>query len=66
MADMDVWNVVLLVAAAYLAVTCLARMMIRRRDQLTEQFRREVDKERARRREAERAGRPKPPRGAAA
>ncbi len=54
---MDAWNVAILLAAAYVAVTTLARLMIRRRDQMLEQFRQEVEKEK-RRREFER---PKPP-----
>ena len=47
---MDGWDVALLVAAGYIAVTALVRLMIRRRDQLVEHFRRDVKKEKGRRR----------------
>ncbi len=47
---MDGWDVALLVAAGYIAVTALVRLMIRRRDQLVEHFRRDVKKEKSRRR----------------
>jgi len=50
---MDGWDVALLVAAGYLAVTALVRLMIRRRNQLVEHFRRDVKREK-RRRQAER------------
>ena len=46
---MDAWNVAILAAAGYVAVTALVRLMIRRRNQMLEQFRREVDKEKRRR-----------------
>ena len=46
---MDAWNVAILAAAGYVAVTALVRLMIRRRNQILEQFRREVDKEKRRR-----------------
>jgi heme exporter protein D len=62
---MDVWNVALLVAAAYVAITALARLMIRRRNQLMEQFRQEVEKEK-RRRDAQQARAPKSRRDQAA
>jgi flagellar biosynthesis/type III secretory pathway M-ring protein FliF/YscJ len=50
---MDAWNVAILLTAAYVAVITLARLMIRRRNQMLEQFRQEVEKEK-RRREVER------------
>ena len=52
-AGMDAWNIGLLVVAAYVAITTLARLMLRRRNQLMEQFRLEVDKEKRRRDAAE-------------
>ncbi len=51
---MDGWDVALLVAAGYLAVTALVRLMIRRRDQLVEHFRRDVEREKRRRRAQQR------------
>jgi len=50
MGTMEVWDVVLLVAGGYVAVTALVRLMIRRRDQLLEQFRADVAREKRRRR----------------
>ena len=47
---MDGWDVALLVAAGYLAVTALVRLMIRHRNQLVEHFRRDVKREKRRRR----------------
>ena len=52
--NMDGWDVALLVAAGYLAVTALVRLMIRRRDQLVEHFRRDVKREKQRRRAQQR------------
>lgn len=52
MGNMDGWDVALLVVAGYVATVALVRLMIRRRDQMLDQFRREVEKER-KRREAE-------------
>jgi hypothetical protein len=49
MGDWDGWSLTLLVAGGYVAVVTLVRLMLRRRDQLTEQFRQEVGKEKARR-----------------
>jgi hypothetical protein len=51
---MDAWNIVILVTAGYVAVTALVRLMVRRRNQLTAEFRQEVDREKGRRRAAER------------
>jgi len=64
MANMDGWDVALLAAAAYVAVTSLVRLMIRRRDQAVGQFRRQLAKEKQLR-IAERASR-KPDREQAA
>jgi hypothetical protein len=52
MGTMDGWDIALLVGAGYVAATALVRLMIRRRDQMVEQFRQEVQRER-RRREAQ-------------
>ena len=52
---MDAWNLAILLVAAYVAVMTLTRLMIRRRNQMLEQFRREVEKEK-RRREVEESG----------
>ncbi len=46
---MDAWNVAILLAAGYVAVITLARLMIRRRNQMMEQFRHEVEHEKRRR-----------------
>ena len=62
---MDAWNVAILAAAGYVAVTALVRLMIRRRNQMLDQFRREVEKEK-RRRQFERPGPDKPGRKRAA
>ena len=62
---MDAWNVALLAAAAYVAVTALIRLMIRRRNQMMEKFRQEVEREK-RRREVEQARSLKPHRDQAA
>lgn len=42
---MDGWSVVLLAAACYVAVMALVRLMRKRRDQMIERFREEVEKE---------------------
>jgi hypothetical protein len=49
---MDGWDVALLVAAGYVAVSALVRLMIRRRDQAVGEFRAQLVKEQ-RHREAE-------------
>jgi hypothetical protein len=41
---MDGWDVALLVAAAYVAATALVRLMVRRRDQMLGDLRRQVGK----------------------
>jgi len=46
---MDGWDIALLAAAGYLAVTALVKLMIRRRDQLREEFRQELEREKRRR-----------------
>ncbi|HUT13907.1 MAG TPA: hypothetical protein VMY42_25685 [Thermoguttaceae bacterium] len=53
MGNMDGWDVALLVAAGYVAATALVRLMTRRRDQLLDEFHRELAK-RKRRKDAER------------
>jgi len=53
MGNMDGWDVALLVAAGYVAATALVRLMTRRRDQLLDEFHREMAK-RKRRKDAER------------
>lgn len=45
MQHMEVLDVVLLVAAAYVAVVALVRLMLKRRDQMIQQFRKEVERE---------------------
>jgi len=45
---MEGWDIVLLVAAAYVAVTALVRMMLRRRDQVLEDLQRQVRDEQER------------------
>ena len=39
---MDGWDFVLLVAAGYVAVTALVRLMLRRRNQMLDELRRQV------------------------
>ena len=51
MGNMNSWDVVLLVVAGYVAAVALVRLMIRRRDQLLHEFRRQVNMERKRKRE---------------
>jgi len=53
MGNMDGWDVTLLIVAGYVATMALVRLMMRRRDQLVEQFQEGVKKER-KRREAQR------------
>ncbi len=45
MQHMDGWSIALLVVAAYVAVLALVRLMRKRRDQMVERFREEVEKE---------------------
>ena len=49
MGNMDGWDLTLLVAAGYVAVMALVRLMIRRRDQMQAEFRESVKKENKRR-----------------
>lgn len=42
MENMDGWDIALLVIAAYVAVTVLVRLMIRRRDELMARLRQEM------------------------
>jgi len=51
--EIDAWDVALLVAAGYVAVVELVRLMIRRRDQMLAQFRREMRAGRRAKRTAE-------------
>jgi hypothetical protein len=53
MGDWDGWSLTLLITGGYVAVVLLVRLMLRRRNQLTEQFRRELAKEKVRRAAAE-------------
>jgi len=49
---MDGWDIALLAVAGYVAVTALVRLMLRRRDQMVEQLRRQAaQRAEARRRE---------------
>jgi len=50
MGNMEVWDVALLVAAGYVALSALVRLMLRRRDELVGRFREDVRRERNRRR----------------
>ncbi len=45
MGFMDGWDIALLVIAGYVAVVALIRLMTRRRDQMIDEFREEVEKE---------------------
>jgi hypothetical protein len=46
---MDRWNLLLLLAASYVAVTSLVRMMIARRDRLVAEVQNQLDGEKRRR-----------------
>ncbi len=48
MGTMDNWDVTLLVVAGYLAVVALVRLMTRKRDQMVDDFRRQVAEEKKR------------------
>ena len=66
MAEMNAWDVAILLVAAYVAVLSLVRLMRRRRDAVIAQLQTEVaaqlDRKRAdRRREQSRSGRAKQP-----
>jgi hypothetical protein len=45
---MEGWDVALLVAAAYVAVSALVRLMLRRRDQVLHELRRQAEREKQR------------------
>jgi len=45
---MNGWDVALLVVAGYVAAMALVRLMVRRRDQLLDEFRRQVNMQRKR------------------
>jgi len=45
---MDGWDLTLLVVAGYVAVVTLVRLMARRRDQMLDEFRRKLRKEKQR------------------
>ena len=53
MGNMDSWDVALLVVSGYVALVTLVRLMVRRRNQMMEEFRRELDKEKRRKRAEE-------------
>ena len=42
---MDTWDIVILVVAAYVAITTLVRLMIQRRNRLLARFRRQMAEE---------------------
>jgi hypothetical protein len=46
MGAMDNWDITLLVVAGYLAVLTLVRLMARKRDQMFNEFRRQIEEER--------------------
>jgi heme exporter protein D len=48
MGAMDNWDVTLLVVMGYLAIVALVRLMSRRRDQLLDEFRRQIEEEQKR------------------
>ena len=48
MANMNAWDVAVLVAAAYVAAMALVRLMIRRRDRMLEEFREQLEAEKKR------------------
>ena len=52
MGNMDGWDIALLAAAAYIALTALVRLMLRRRDEAIGRFRQQLAQEQ-RRREAD-------------
>jgi CHASE2 domain-containing sensor protein len=56
---MDGWNLALLVVAAYVAIATLVRLMLSRRNQLVDEFRRDVAKEKEKEKEKDK-GRHKP------
>jgi hypothetical protein len=55
MGAMDNWDVTLLVVMGYLAIVALVRLMARRRDQLLDEFRRQIGEEQKRKAAIEKA-----------
>lgn len=53
METMDRWDVAILALAGYVAVMALVRLMLRRRDHIVGEFRREMEQERERKAAAE-------------
>ena len=51
---MDGWDLTLLVVAGYVAVVTLVRLMTRRRDQMLDEFRRKLKREKQRKEAEER------------
>ena len=49
MGNMDGWDIALLAAAGYIAVTALVRLMLRRRDEAIGRFRQQLAQEQRRR-----------------
>jgi len=58
MGSMDGWDVALLAAAGYVAATALVRLMIRRRDELLDEFHREMAKRKRRKKTERRSQKP--------
>jgi len=52
---MDGWDIALLAAAGYLAITALVRLMVHRRGELMAEFREEMSKQKRRKRARRRA-----------
>ena len=53
MGAMDNWDITLLVVAGYLAVIALVRLMRRQRDQMLDEFRRQIKEDNKREKEEE-------------
>jgi hypothetical protein len=54
MGNMNGWDVAVLVAAGYIAATALVRLMIRRRDQMLDDFREQMKAEEKRKKREQR------------
>jgi len=52
MENMESWDLVLLVVAGYVGTVTLVRLMVRRRDQILENLRKKLEKERRRKKAA--------------
>ena len=50
---MDGWDIVLLVVAGFVAIAALVRLMLRRREQLVERFRRDLKQQQRHQQNAE-------------